>query len=224
MGWAGAIQRAMVEGLSSPSKRSLTMPQHHWISLSATVVVLMGLMVAPIAPVWAAPADAAPSADTPIPAADVETIKAIIAEADAADRVLVIDFWATWCVPCVVMFPKIHEGVEALGDKARIVSVSFDGAADEPAARKFLEDQHALKDAFIVTDPQMQSNVVDAFGKAWTDVVVPAILVYDRDGRLAGEFLQGGVADDVIALARQLADNADVNAPSASGPATEQTQ
>jgi len=123
----------------------------------------------------------------------LEDIKTIIAESAAADRVLVIDFWATWCVPCVEMFPSLHEGLIARGDVVRPVSITLDDPSREPAAVAFLARHHALHDAYIIkNDSQAQQALPEGLGNDWKNLAVPAILVYDFNGELSAEFLEGG--------------------------------
>ncbi|MHC4811217.1 MAG: TlpA family protein disulfide reductase [Planctomycetota bacterium] len=44
------------------------------------------------------------------------------------DRVVVVDFWATWCGPCVASIPHMNELAERFGDRASFVAVSNEGA------------------------------------------------------------------------------------------------
>lgn len=46
--------------------------------------------------------------------------------ADYADRVVVIDFNATWCPPCREYSPTFHQVAEEQGDKAIFMSVDVD--------------------------------------------------------------------------------------------------
>ena len=140
-----------------------------------------------------------------LPRIDLTGLQAKIAEAAAADKVLVIDFWATWCVPCVAMFPELHAGLKALGDRVETISVTLDAPGKlEQAAIAFLVKQHALDGAYaIMPDTDAQYAIVDALGSEWQDLVVPAILVFDTDGRLAGEFLEGE-AEPILAKAESL--------------------
>ncbi len=135
----------------------------------------------------------------------LEDIKAIIVETAASDRVLVIDFWATWCVPCVDMFPELHEGLLAQGDRVRAVTVTLDDPSREAAAIAFLSDHHALTDAYIFkSDSAAQQALVDGLGERWSNLAVPAILVYDPQRGLVGEFLEGGTAPQIIELVKTL--------------------
>lgn len=153
------------------------------------------------------------AADTPIPADDehgdaikahlpivaLEDIKAIITETAELDQVLVIDFWATWCVPCVEMFPSLHEGLVARGESVRAVTVTLDDPSREPAAVEFLVEQDALHDAYIFkNDSAEQQALADGLGEKWDSLAVPAILIYDTQGHLVGEFLEGGSTDAIL--------------------------
>lgn len=147
-------------------------------------------------------ADQPATAET-LPVVGLEEIEVIIDEADRNDRVLVIDFWATWCVPCVAMFPDLHAGLKERGDAVRPVSVTLDGPDAEAKAVDFLKKQNAMEDAYRVEPVgEVQSDIVDALGENWNDVVIPAILIFDQNGELAGEFLEGGDATVRAILAR----------------------
>ena len=135
----------------------------------------------------------------------LDDIKKMIAEAAAADQVLVIDFWATWCVPCVAMFPDLHAGLAGYGDRVRGVSVTVDDPSREASAIEFLAAQHALEDAYIFkSDSEAQQALVDGLGERWNNLAVPAILVYDPDRGLVGEFLEGGDVPKIIELLNTL--------------------
>ena len=136
---------------------------------------------------------------------ELKDIESIIAQTAQDDRVLVIDFWATWCVPCVEMFPELHAGLVSQGDRVRTMTVTLDDPSREAQAIAFLSDQHALTDAYIFkSDSAAQQALIDGLGDRWSNLAVPAILVYDPNQGLVGEFLEGGTAPQIIELVKTL--------------------
>ena len=140
-----------------------------------------------------------------LPVADLAGIEKMIQDTAAQDRVLVIDFWATWCPPCVAQFPMIHEGLLAIGkEQVRPVTITFDSPGKlEKQAITFLNKNKALDDAYIIApDTDSQIAIVDALGDQWTDLVVPAVFVFDKQGKLVGQYFNG--PDEVPAMLEQV--------------------
>jgi thiol-disulfide isomerase/thioredoxin len=102
--------------------------------------------------------------------------------AEYRGSVLVVDFWATWCVPCVERFPHMVEMYRTYGDRGvRFVSMSLDDRGDVAAverAGEFLEEQRATFPNFL-----MDENVLEGFEKLEL-MTVPAVYVYAPDGTL----------------------------------------
>lgn len=144
--------------------------------------------------------DHADAADLTLPYADAETIDALAADAAAKDQILVVDFWATWCVPCIKMFGPLHEGLAALGEDVRQVSVSLDSPDRLDLVTKFLREHHALENAYLAVPDSAKQT---AMGERWQALAVPVILVFDQQGNLAGNFRDGRV-EPVLGSVSQL--------------------
>jgi thiol-disulfide isomerase/thioredoxin len=44
---------------------------------------------------------------------------------DFKDKLIILDFWATWCSPCVAMIPKMDSLQKVFGDKIQVLSVTY---------------------------------------------------------------------------------------------------
>lgn len=102
----------------------------------------------------------------------------------APGTVVVVNFWATWCTPCVKEIPELVRFHAEYTPKGVVfVSVSVDqpdliGESVRPFVKK-----HALPFAVLVLDESAPERVGKALGVDW-DGAVPATFVFDKDGAL----------------------------------------
>ena len=83
---------------------------------------------------------------------------------------VVLNFWASWCGPCVEETPSLVALHQRMGDKITILAVSID--EDEAAYRKFLRDEHI--EYLTVRDPKKSSpNLYGTFGWPETYIIDP---------------------------------------------------
>jgi len=95
--------------------------------------------------------------------------------ADYRGKVVLVNFWATWCVPCRDEMPSIQRLKEKLaGRPFEVLAVNL----DEPEARvrKFLTQMKV--DFTVLLDPEKK------VAKAWEARILPASFVIGPDGRI----------------------------------------
>jgi thiol-disulfide isomerase/thioredoxin len=70
--------------------------------------------------------------------------------ADLAGRPVVLDFWATWCAPCIRQVPVLNAIHEKYGDRVSVVGVSVDVDGEEVVA-PFVEE-HDIRYRVLLGD------------------------------------------------------------------------
>jgi thiol-disulfide isomerase/thioredoxin len=90
-------------------------------------------------------------------------------------RVVLVNFWATWCVPCRDEMPSIQGLKEKLaGRPFAVLAVNLD--EPESRIRKFLSQTKV--DFTVLLDPERKA------AKAWDARILPASFVVGPDGRI----------------------------------------
>jgi thiol-disulfide isomerase/thioredoxin len=109
----------------------------------------------------------------------VEELQKLISEND--DRVLLINVWATWCLPCREEFPELVRLSKNYKDKIRVIGISIDDyELLSTQVVPFLKNQNAEFENYIlkVNEPE---DFINFLSKDWSGAV-PATFVYDKKG------------------------------------------
>jgi cytochrome c biogenesis protein CcmG, thiol:disulfide interchange protein DsbE len=99
---------------------------------------------------------------------------------DYKGKVVLLNFWATWCSPCVQEMPSLVELQRRMKDKGVVVlGVSID--VDEGGYHKFIRD-HGVNFVTVRDGKQTSPNLYGTFG--W-----PETYVIDRTGTIRRKFI-----------------------------------
>lgn len=127
------------------------------------------------------PVSNAPSASQPadfnIPTIDGRTIKL----SEYRGKVLVIDFWATWCPPCRQETPQLARLAKENRDRGlEVIGMHIDdrGRSSRDDIRKFIDHYGITYTVALATDDMFTSYL------GTEDDTIPQTLVFGRDGRL----------------------------------------
>jgi peroxiredoxin len=95
-------------------------------------------------------------------------------------QVVVLNFWATWCAPCVEEVPSLVAMQRRMKDKGvTVLAVSVD--VDENAYRQFVKDHNV--NLLTVRDPDQKSNALYGTSK------FPETYIIDRNGVMRRKFI-----------------------------------
>lgn len=138
--------------------------------------------------------------ETPAPGAEVGDIRPdfehasldgqYVRASDFDGRVVLVNFWATWCAPCVREMPLLQAAAEEHGENLTVVGI----AVDEPGGvRAFVEELGISYPILVGTSDVMETN------RAWgnTAGALPYTVLVDRDGVIRWQHL-GEVTADML--------------------------
>ena len=103
---------------------------------------------------------------------------------DLRGKPLVVNFWASWCVPCKDEVPVLQETYERYRDQGLVV-LGIDAQDFRADARRFMK-------RFGLTYPVVYDGKGSTLGR-WGVTGFPETFFVDRSGRLVAERIQGGV-------------------------------
>jgi thiol-disulfide isomerase/thioredoxin len=110
-------------------------------------------------------------------------------------KVVLLDFWATWCVPCLMELPQVQKTYEKHHSKDfEIIGVSLDG--DREKLETFLKQKKMSWPQY--NDGKMWDNKLAA---KYAIQAVPATFLLDREGTIIGKSLRGDELEAAVALA-----------------------
>lgn len=96
-------------------------------------------------------------------------------------KVYLIDFWATWCHPCISQMPYLHRAYERFRDKGfEILSYSFDSNRD--VVKQFRKGKTPMPWLHAI-DPQLR-EMNDDVVKQFELYGIPAALLVDANGTI----------------------------------------
>lgn len=110
-------------------------------------------------------------------------------------KVVLVDFWATWCGPCVGELPNVKAAYDKYHAKGfEVLAVSLDGNKAELTE-------------FIAAEKLPWPQIFD--GKGWKNAVakqfnirsIPAAFLIDREGRLVAKSVRGPALEEALAKA-----------------------
>lgn len=127
--------------------------------------------------------------------------------ADYAGKMVLINFWATWCAPCVVEMPTLENLGKKLGEDGLVVlAVSLD-VSDTARVTDFVRGYGWQLP--VLLDP------LSTVGDAYSIRVMPTSYLIDRDGTILGRSFGARTWDDAETVShfKTLLQSSDFSSP-----------
>jgi len=95
-------------------------------------------------------------------------------------KYIYIDFWATWCGPCIKEIPSLIElEKEYHGKDIAFVSISFDKDADVPKWKNFIK-KNTMGNIQLWANTEGNKRLT----KSWNISSIPRFVILDREGKV----------------------------------------
>ncbi|MEM7484692.1 MAG: TlpA disulfide reductase family protein [Bacteroidota bacterium] len=126
-------------------------------------------------------ADNSEDQDVKFPIYNYEGLEPLFNKED--DKTYVINFWATWCKPCIEELPYFEKVNEEMKDKnVEVVLVSLDMPTMWKSRLEPYVEKNDLKSKVVILDDPKQNDWIPKVAEEWGGGI-PATLIYNKEKR-----------------------------------------
>lgn len=149
--------------------------------LAVALCLLYGFSWSCVAPTTNGPKALEPRQVMSLPNFSLTTLTGeTVSSQDYDQKVLVVNFWATWCTPCVYEIPHLNDLYREFRSKGvEILAISMD-SVDPEYVRRFTQ-QHRMKYPVVVGAPSVGND----FGGVRA---IPTTFIVDQQGKIVKRY------------------------------------
>ncbi len=128
-----------------------------------------------------AKAESEASDEVKFPIYDYEGLKPLLYMDDG--KTYVINFWATWCKPCLIELPYFEQiNAEQKDNNVEVILVSLDMPSMWKSRLEPYVEKKGLKSKVVILDDPKQNDWIPKIDETWGGGI-PATLIYNKDKR-----------------------------------------
>ena len=117
------------------------------------------------------------------------------AETKQNDTLYVVNFWATWCKPCVQEMPFFEEASKKFStEKVKVIYVSLNSVKELAGVEKFTETKNIQNNVLLLNAPN-PNDWIDKIDATWSGAI-PATVMYKNGKKVF--FKEGGFTQEEI--------------------------
>ena len=131
------------------------------------------------------------NSDAPLRSFSADTLNGgVFTQEDISGKDLtIINFWATFCGPCLAEMPDLAAYAKSLPERVQLITVCLDGSGDVEGAKAIIQEAGFEGPALLGTGDETFQSLCGSVQ------AVPTTIFVDGKGNLVGQAVIGGQAD-----------------------------
>ncbi len=117
-----------------------------------------------------------------------------------SEKIRVINFWATWCAPCIKELPHFERLNQERNDvQVTLVSLDLDLDPNPEKVYKFIA-RRDIKSEVLLLDENNPNSWIDQIDKQWSGAIPATLIINPKTGqrKFVGRELQSGEIEKMI--------------------------
>uniref|UniRef100_UPI00404939B1 TlpA family protein disulfide reductase n=1 Tax=Gelidibacter sp. TaxID=2018083 RepID=UPI00404939B1 len=98
------------------------------------------------------------------------------------DKVYVVNFWATWCAPCIKELPYFEQLNKNYENELDVILISLDFPKNYDSKLKPFIQKHQLQSKVMVLNDPDANTWIPKVDESWSGAI-PATLIFNKDNR-----------------------------------------